>query len=457
MKEETTRTSSFSNWVSNSVTLKLIIVIILTLLLLIPSNMIKSIVREREGLSNQTIQNVSSQWAERQLINGPILTIPLVYEEKSLVSDDEKDKIIKYNTVYWHILPQDLTIDGTLEPQTLHRGIYDVAVYTSNLSVKGAFRLDEKVEQTNLHAIQYDKAFLTIGITDLRGIKEDIVLNWGNQNLDVLPGSKIPAIISSGITIDLPDISHLKDTIQPFSFQLNLQGSQNISIVPIGSTTNVQMQSSWSSPGFNGNFLPDTRDITDAGFQASWKILQLNRNFPQTWTGDEYNMAMNRSAFGLDLILPLDDYQKSMRSIKYAIMTIALTFLIFFLVEILNKRRIHPFQYALVGLALCLFYVLLVSISEHSNFNFAYGISFVGILIMIGLYSLKIFKSTKLTALLVLCMIGIYGFVFVTLQLSDYALLLGSVGLALILALTMYFTRNIDWYALKIGKESVGS
>jgi inner membrane protein len=457
--KETPDSATSSNWMSHSVTLKLLVVIILALLLLVPSNMIRSIILEREGLNSQTTNEVSSKWAEAQMINGPILTIPLIYGE-------ENDDKTTYKTVYWHHLPQRLSIDGNVTPQTLRRGIYEVAVYSSELSLKGSFTLSGQVDRTNLTAIQYDRAFMTIGISDLRGIKEEIIVKWGDQDLKVYPGSRISELVPSGITVDLPEIRHLLDShVEPdevqdpdireinFNLDLQLQGSQNLSFVPLGSTTEVRINSNWTSPSFNGNFLPDTREVGGSGFLASWKVLQLNRNYPQTWTSDQHQYDLNRSAFGVDLILPLDDYQKSMRSIKYAIMTIALTFLIFFLVEILNKRRIHPFQYALVGLALCLFYVLLVSISEHSNFNFAYAISFVGILLMISLYSIRIFKSGKLTFLLVGCLAGIYGFVFVTLQLKDYALLMGSIGLALILGITMYFTRNIDWYKLKIGPE----
>ena len=223
-----------------------------------------------------------------------------------------------------------------------------------------------------------------------------------------------------------------------------------MSFVPLGNVTEVEIESNWPSPSFNGNFLPDFREVTDDGFSAKWKILQLNRNFPQSWIGRNQSEKMDEASFGVDLILPLDDYRKSMRSAKYAVMTITLTFLIFFLVEILNKKKIHPFQYALVGLALCLFYVLLISISEHSNFNVAYGISTFGIVAMISLYSLSAFKMKKLTVLLVATLSGIYGFLFVTLQLADYALLMGSVGLTLILGATMYFTRNINWYNLNI-------
>jgi inner membrane protein len=193
--------------------------------------------------------------------------------------------------------------------------------------------------------------------------------------------------------------------------------------------------------------------VSENGFEATWKVLELNRNYPKQWTGSNHSTQLSESAFGVDLILPLDDYQKSMRSAKYAVMTIALTFLIFFLVEILNGRKIHPFQYILVGLSLCLFYILLISISEHTNFNIAYLISAVGVVAMIGLYSLSVFKNMRLTFLLLVTLTSIYGFLFITLQLADYALLMGSIGLAIILAVTMYATRNINWYKLSITND----
>ncbi|MEQ6119835.1 cell envelope integrity protein CreD [Reichenbachiella sp. MALMAid0571] len=435
-----------NNWIKNSVTLKLITITILMLLLLIPASMIDSIIDEREQLNSQATTEVSSKWAEKQQINGPILTIPLIYEY-------EKDEKIITTTRYWYILPENLKVDGEIEPEKLRRGIYEVVVYKSNLSVSGNFLFDQHPDKTNLKEIKYDQSFLTIGISDLRGIKNQIAVKWGDQNLSVKPGSKISHLIYSGITVDLPNLENLINQSVNFDFQLDLQGSQNMSFVPIGSTTKVQLKSAWNSPSFDGNFLPDSRELNDDGFSARWSILQLNRNFPQSWVDTDQSKKMDASAFGVNLILPLDDYQKSMRSSKYAVMTIALTFLIFFLVEILNKRKIHPFQYALVGLALCIFYILLVSITEHSNFNFAYGISALGIVSMITLYSLSIFHAKKLTILLVSTLLGIYGFLFVTLQLADYALLMGSIGLTVILGATMYFTRRINWYKLNIETE----
>ena len=430
-----------NSWMRNSVMLKLITIMILTLLLLIPASMIESTILEREGLNMEAVEEVSAIWAREQQVNGPILAIPLIYEYK------EEDKM-RTVTRHLFVLPENLVVDGSINPEKLHRGIYEIVVYKSTMNVGGSFKLDQEIDQTNLKEIQFEKAFFTIGISDMRGIKNNIEFKWGGTMLNVEPGSRIGQIIHSGVTIHVPDLAFQMGSEVDFSFDLDLHGSQNLAFVPIGSRTDVRIKSTWSSPSFNGNFLPATREVSDDGFNAYWSILELNRNYPQSWVGPDQLSALESSSFGVDLLLPMDDYQKSFRSAKYAIMTIALTFLVFFLVEIITKRKIHPFQYILVGLALCLFYVLLVSISEQLNFNLAYLISMLGIVTMVVLYSLSVFKRQILSIVLLAVLLGIYGFLFVTLQLADYALLMGSVGLTLILAATMYFTRNIDWYRL---------
>ncbi len=429
----------------NSVTLKVITITVLMLLLLIPASMIETIIHDRQELHNQTINEVSSKWANSQQIKGPILTIPIIYEY-------QKDEKTVTTTEYWNILPEQLSITGSIEPKELRRGIYEVVVYTSDLTVSGTFSIGNNLDRSNLKEIRYENAFLTIGLSDLRGVKNQVEMMWGKRRLKVEPGSKIPRLVYSGITVKIPDLRTSSDLPLDFEFALDLQGSKDISFVPLGSKTSVDITSSWTSPSFNGTFLPDSREVNDNGFIAQWNILELNRNFPQSWMGNDHIDQINSAAFGVDLAVPLGDYQKSMRSAKYAVMTIALTFLIFFLVEVLGKLRIHPLQYALVGLALCLFYTLLVSITEHSNFDLAFGISTLGVTSMITFYSISIFHEKKFSLLLMSSLVGIYGFLFVTLQLADYALLMGSLGLSIILASTMYFTRNVNWYNISTSK-----
>jgi inner membrane protein len=427
------------SWLSTSVSLKLVIITILGLFLLIPTVLIQELISERENRRQQAIAEVRSLWSDPQTVGGPILTIPFVREANL------NGKLLE-ETHYYHFLPEDLQVSGSITPQALKRGIYEIIVYNANLEVKGRFSALDFPQDPQIKTIQWEAAFLSIGFSDTRGIKESIQFSWNDMLYEIEPGSKIKEVLPSGFTIPLQASEQDFSKGSPFSFQLVMQGSEHLQFIPSGKTTGIQLASSWPDPSFDGYFLPDRREVTEEGFSADWQIFQFNRNFPQQWEDGQFARDFRASSFGVNLLLPLDDYQKSMRSAKYALMTIALTFLVFFLVELLHKQKIHPFQYTLVGLALCLFYVLLVSISEHSNFNNAYLIASISIIGMISLYSTSIFKRKMVSALLLLVLVGVYSFVFVTLQLADYALLLGSIGLTIILALTMYFTRRVDWY-----------
>ncbi|HSI76646.1 MAG TPA: cell envelope integrity protein CreD [Lunatimonas sp.] len=437
MKEE----QITSVWAKYSVIIKLILIGILALFLLIPASMIQSIIHERETLNEEVIDDIYSKWAGNQELQGPILTIPLVYEEEV-----NKEKVLV--TKYYHILPEELNVSGNIEPEILERGIYEGVVYRSSLNISGSTRLIENINKENLVGIKENAAFLTFGISDLRGIEDEVKFQWDKTSYPVQPGTSIAHLVAQGFQVPLRDFSFDTTKTIPFSIQLKLKGSHNLSFLPLGKTTSVNLQSSWQDPKFGGNFLPNTREVNEEGFQAQWKILELNRNFPQSWVQGNLASSLKESAFGVELISPMDDYQKSNRSTKYAIMTIGLTFLMFFLVEILGKQNIHPLQYAMVGVAICLFYILLISISEHTNFDFAYVISSVAIITMICLYAISLLNRLKYVLILGLILIGSFGFLFVTINSQDYALLLGSLGLFIILGTTMYLTRNIDWYRI---------
>lgn len=431
-----------------SVTLKLLSIFILMLLLLIPLSFVESLIQERESLRQQTVTEVSSKWANSQEIYGPVLTIPI----QKKVQLEEGTQLFKDEI---HILPSQLNIQGVVTPRKLKRGIYEVVVYDAEVSFSGNFDSIHKVlDQWSDYGVSLEEAFLTIHISDLRGIKEKVTLQWNELSKQVSPGSVIPLLIPSGITVkDLETIQ--PDASNAFAFDLQLQGSQHLGFVPLGKETTVRLTSNWQDPSFSGAFLPIDRSVTEAGFEAEWKVLELNRNYPQFWLGNAHTQPLKASAFGVDLLLPATDYQKAMRSAKYGLLAISLTFLTFFLVEIFNKRKLHPFQYILIGLALVLFYTLLVSISEHTTFNVAYLISSGIIIGMIALYAKAILQSVLQTLVLVIILCFTYAFVFVTLQLQDYALLIGSVGLTAILAFTMYITRKINWYELSSEKSTI--
>jgi len=433
------KTKSPFAWATNSVTLKIAIVLVLALVLLVPSSMIENIIEDRQTLSKEAQEDINAKWAGNQELTGPILTVPIVFETNGI-----------FRTKELKLLPNKLDIKGSVFPETRERGIYSTVVYKSNLQFNGNFDFSAIREQKHIHKILWDEAQLSIGVTDLKGIEEAVVVNWNGQLLEAKPGSAVEELFSSGVVMNLPVFDTLPSQKIPFQLDLKLQGGQHLSFIPTGNTTTVAIDSKWQTPSFVGNFLPDNHTVNNNGFSADWKVLQLNRNFPQFWFDTGHEQELWSSGFGVTLLMAMDDYQKSTRSVKYAVLTIALTFLIFFLVELLNDKKIHPFQYGLVGLALVLFYVLLVSISEHLSFDLAYGISTLAIVLMIALYSLSIFKAGKLTFMLAFALFAVYGFLFVILQLSDYALLMGSVGLTIILAVAMYFTRKVNWY--KAGK-----
>jgi inner membrane protein len=439
-------------FIIRSVTLKVLSIFILMLLLMIPMAFVQSLIEERESLRQSAVNEVSGKWANAQSVYGPILTIPL---KKRIVENGEIKEV--HNKV--HILPSSLMIKGKISPESLHRGIYEVVVYNSNLSLSGQFESWTKyADELKDYDIIWDDAFLTINISDLRGIKEKVIVKWNDQLKNVDPGSNIPELAGSGITLkNVFDSAPALDIVSIFNFDLKLQGSHYLKFVPLGKETNIQLTSDWKDPSFSGSFLPDTRKVDDNGFSAEWKILELNRNYPQFWIGNRNTEAISNSSFGVDLLLPANDYQKAMRSAKYALLAISLTFLTFFLVEIFNRKKMHPFQYILVGLSLCLFYTLLLSISEHTNFNLAYLISSIAIISMIGFYAKAILNNIKQTIVLIVILCFTYSFVFITLQIQDYALLIGSIGLTAILAFTMYITRNINWYQLGSSKSGVNA
>jgi len=441
MKEK----SSFeglNSWIRNSIIVKLFATGFLILILLIPTYMIRSLIHERENRRYNTIEEISSKWGREQTIAGPIVTVPY-----GIYSKDKGEKVLK-SVKYAHFLPDELNIDGNISPDIRYRGIYETVVYKSDLKFTGKFPSpnfkDFNIPDDN---IIWEDAFISLGIPDMRGIEKNIEINMNNNVYSFTPGIETKDIIDSGLSVQVP----IKNGDNPeksyeFSFDINLKGSKELNFIPLGKETNVKLISNWDNPSFDGTFLPDEREITNNGFNAKWNVLYLNRDYPQKWIGKSYNIF--NSAFGVKLLMPVDEYQKTMRSVKYAVMFISLTFMIFFFVEVINKKRIHPIQYILVGLALVIFFTLLLSLSEHTNFNLAYIIASIATILLITAYSKTIFNNNLLTILMGSVLLILYGFMYTILQLQDYSLLLGSIGLFIVLAVAMYLSRKIDWYSL---------
>ena len=423
----------------NSYSVKMIIVSFLAILLLIPSFLIQDVIRERIVLSEKVKNELYAQWGGKQVVAGPVLNVPFSVTEPGVNNQGSNER---HGVA--HFLPETLKTDGVLYPETRKRGIYKVVVYEGKLKLEGSFAQPD-VSQLDLPNAQYnwDAAYFTIGVSDMRGIKNlpELVIN--GVKCKVEPGVADTDLFLSGITVKADSV----DLKQPMNFEIELviNGSEDLSVEVLGKTSEVSMKSDWADPGFTGGFLPANRQVTPKGFTADWLVTHLNRNFPQQWNDQKFNT--HDAKLGVELLIPVDHYQKSMRSAKYAILFIALNFIIFLFIELKSKARIHPFQYSLVAFALLMFYALLTSIGEQTGFNWAYLISAVAVTSLISWYSFTILQNGRMVVWVTLLQTGLYLFLFTILQLQDYALLAGSIGLFIILAIIMRASQQIIWYS----------
>ena len=426
-----------------SVTIKLLTISFLVLLLLIPLNMVHDLIRERQYRSQDAIREVSQLWGSRQTVSGPMITVPVKYVTVKKVDDKEVKEVTIHHI---HILPRNLEFEGEADPEKLHRGIFDVVVYRGKLGISGNFSFEDSTGwDVPLDQVLWDKAYLNLGITDLRSIKSEMILSLNGEDLRFKPGIRNNKYLTSGIHVPIR-IDPEKGTLD-FKIQLDLNGSGDLKFVPMGEITRVAITSPWTSPKFVGDFLPDNREVTDQGFKADWTVLNLNRSIPQVLKHE--NVHFNQYEFGVEFLMPANQYQKSTRTAKYAILVIGLTFLVFFFIQVLQKVNMHPFQYILVGLALVVFYVLLLSISEFLPFNQSYIMAGAATILLVTIYMHGIIRNVKFTGIIFLFMLLIYGFIFTIIQLEDTALLIGSIGLFVTLAAVMLVSRKVDWYNLK--------
>ena len=443
-----TQKQKFVTWLRQSITVKMFTVGFLILILLIPLAFVKDLIREREARQSEVIQEINSKWGGPVIINGPILKIPYNdYVEETVFNEATKtylktQKAIRRDAYFF---PKTLNIDSKATTQSLERGIYESVVFNSQSNVQGTFVTpDFSEKEVQEEDILWEKATVLFQVSNLKGIRNTVKVQLGQHEYVLNPkyDTNFMNTLESGF---IQGLTEIQETPLDFQSHITINGSHTLQFIPIGKETLVAMESNWHSPSFNGNYLPDTegKEITDQGFTAKWKVLETNRRFGQTF----YDQLPDLSefSFGTEFLVPVDDYQKTERTSKYGFMIIGLTLLVFLLIQISSKIPIHPFQYLMIGLALVLFYTLLISISEHKNYLFAYLVSGISVVSLITIYSRSILKNTKFTLLILGSMLGLYAFIFVIIQLEDYALLVGSIGLFVILSTIMYTSRTIDW------------
>jgi len=436
------------SWFRHSITAKMLAVGFLILVLLIPLGFVKDLIRERGFRQTEVIEEINTKWGKEVILNGPILKVPyLTYVEEKVFDDKTKTFIVsqKPEKHLAYFFPWELNIQSDVKTQPLERGIYESVVYTSENAISGKFaQIDFSGKDISNKDVLWEKATLLFKTSNLKGIRNTVKITLGDHNYALKPkfDNTYLNTLESGY---LKDIKNIVTNTMAFQSNITINGSQNLKYVPIGKETQVFMKSNWHSPSFNGNFLPDTegKKITKTGFEAKWKVLETNRRFGQYFFDRLPDLL--EFSFGTEFLVPIDDYQKTERTSKYGLMIIGLTLLVFLLIQISSKIAIHPFQYLMIGLALVMFYTLLISISEHQNYLNAYLISGAAVVTLITVYSKSILKNAKFTMLILGSMFSLYSFIFVIIQLEDYALLVGSIGLFLILALIMFASRKIDW------------
>jgi inner membrane protein len=416
----------------------------------IASLVVNSTISEREGVRDGAEREISEKWGNDQVLAGPVLVLPWT-EYQTVHYEDTKG--VSRTRVEAHLrtanfLPESFDIDGDLKPELRKRGIFETVLYVADLKVKGSFAVsDLRSLGIDPAAVRWNDAFLSVGISDPRGIRDDVKLDWDGAKLAFKPGPGQNAPFEHGFHAAAPPLAGKKRA--DFSFTLSLNGSRTLQIAPVGRRTEAKLRSSWPDPSFNGEYLPGTRDVSPQGFTAQWTVLELARDFPQAWIAPAVGgEELIKASFGVGLVKTASTYQQSARATKYAILFLLLTFSFFFLFEVIGDLKVHPVQYLLVGAALVVFYLLLLSVSEHVGFNAAYILSTLATLGILWGYVKAILKEPKRAKMLIATLAGLYAYLFVILRLNDYALLMGSLGIFAALAALMYLTRNIDWYAL---------
>jgi len=441
------KTVTFANWLRNSITAKMLVVGFLLVVLLIPLLFVQNLIEERGHRQKEVVHEINKKWGNEIVLSGPILKIPYkAFKENRVYSPDGKYTTTQETAIeVAYFFPEFLEIGATANTKPLHRSIFESVVFNADIRVKGSFPTIDFSETDILpENVLWDKAILLIKTSNLKGIRNTLTINFNSTSFNMLP-KYADEYLSTLESKPILDFSKNSSSPTSFSFNMNVNGSDAIKFIPIGKETTAHMKSNWHSPSFIGEFLPEdgSRKIAQSGFKASWKILQINRQFEQSFFGKLPDLT--KFAFGTQLIVTVDEYQKSERAAKYGFLVIGLTLLVFFLIQLISKVYIHPFQYVMVGLALIMFYTLLISISEHSSFFKAYFIAALSVLGLITLYSRSILKGVKFPLLICFSLATLYSYIFIIIQLENYALITGSIGLFVILATIMFVSKKIDW------------
>ncbi|MDR2081171.1 MAG: cell envelope integrity protein CreD [Campylobacteraceae bacterium] len=439
--------------INKAILFKTITIAVLILLMLIPLVFVENVIYDRNRYKNEAVSKITKSWGGQVILAAPILNMPYAYNEVTEVFQDNKTiQKVTTRTAYAKFAPQDLDVDVKINSQIRYIGIFEVPVFSADIVMKGSF---EALDKAYLDYAQ--DAFISLETKDIKGISEPVLV-WNEKEHGFEPGSKANSLeitplaneedryYYSRVTLhSLASDIDFKNNGGKFELKFSIKGSESISFVPLAKKNRFHMSSDWANPNFAGNFLPDEKNITNKGFEALWDINYLSSGVPPRFDGRDLSSAQFQTTF----LIPVDNYRSAERAVKYGILFIALTFIICFVFELANHRPIHPVQYLLVGFAMVIFYTLLISISEFINFSWAYLLSAAAVVSLITAYAkFGIDKNlgVKNIGIIALSLSFLYGYLYMLLQLQDMALLYGSIGLFIALAVIMFMTRNVNWY-----------
>ncbi len=423
------QTNSFMS--KNQITIKLIVIFMLSLFLLIPNVMITDLIVERMNRKSSVSNEIAKKWAKEQTVTGPLIRVPF----KASYSNELHR--------FAYLSPTKLKVNSSMTPVKKKRGLFTVLVYESDVKFSGEFKQPDFSDLGHTASdLDWNNAEVIVNVSDLNGLSSEIQGNLDSSALsfhaDASPYEQMPSAQVAKVAID-----PTKDC--KFNFNFKLHGTEQLQIIPVAKANEIHIASTWNSPSFIGKYLPNGYNVTQSGSNAEWNVLTQPHQVPRIWTGR--CIDLNDLALGVKLIQPNDDYDKVMRSNKYAILFIALTFVFFFFIELLIRKPMHIVQYLLVGIALAIFYTLLLSLSEVLGFTWAYLCSTAAIISLIMLYVWGIFKRFKVAGIFGIITSLLYSYIYIILQLEDYALLVGSIGLLVILAIIMYVSQKINWFS----------
>lgn len=438
-----------------AVTLGLIIILMIAL------SMTSDVIRERSYFKQDAKLNIAKSWTGEQKVIGPILVIPYQVEYTKTVWDKVLKKDVVVATIAhkkYYMSPDQLFIDGIARTQMRNRGLYAVPVYTSTLAINGNFSnqdLLDKINKAN-KIVSWGQPYISVYISDIRGIPLRPEFSWQEKKFPFISGSHLPGA-EQGMHVLLPELNTKNQVDYSFSFSLELRGMESLSFAAVGMDTEVKLNSDWPHPSFIGAYLPEQRNITVDGFTSIWRVSSFSSNIAQQLAHCENNSCgqLLNNNFGVSLHQPVDIYLQSERSIKYGILFISLTFIAFWIFEVIKKLPIHPLQYLLVGFGLSIFYLLLISLSEHIKFFWAYVIAAIACTGLLGFYLTAVLRGFRVSLFFTAIIALLYTVLYIIISLENTALLMGSGLLFISLTIVMTITRHIDWYS--IGGNTDGS